>query len=244
MDEVASKNIKEIKRCFASLVMKVCSKLRTMNINMNDFRLFVDTLFLDDFLTSAPTMDEIFRAISHKEHWHYLNHDPIEAIIMEFGGEDQELSELISSYELQLSRFKATTKIIDFIKICEHERQNETEATSIEEYKRNCHVLTKKLNVNITGKCLDYIDELWRSFVGRFHIPRLPVLLESIREGCTEITWLISAQASAQIESALSSATFFSQFEITKFTLDNAVLYEDKRYKVTVIYRVITHITA
>ena len=202
-DEVAAKNLMMIRGSFAILVMKVLSKLATMNIDMDEFLVFIDNLFPENFTSSKATMAEIFRSISHNNSWYYLNCEPIVQIHKAFIGEDDELSKLIKSYKLELLGFKASTKIIDFIKACK--QYEKTTEKSIEGYKKDCHTLEVKLNVKITEECLDYLDHLWKSFAEEFHIPLLPVVLEKISIGCAEITYFSKSSFHSQISTTLSS---------------------------------------
>lgn len=81
---------------------------------MENFHVFVNTLFLEDFSTMSNIRD-IFVAISNKKHWHYLNYSPIEEIYKRFGEKDPELKGDITSYKSDLAGFKATVKIVDMI---------------------------------------------------------------------------------------------------------------------------------
>ena len=48
---------------------------------------------------------------------------PIEEIAKEFGGDDLELRGWIDDYKSELAGFKATTKIVDYIKVCNDEEE-------------------------------------------------------------------------------------------------------------------------
>ncbi len=225
-------NFARIKGCFASLVDRVSVKLSAMNINMERFRTFVAILFPPgDFISDTATIIEIFNALTHKQLWDHSSYSAFESIYKEFGEEDAELKIWMNNYKAELAGFKATTKIIDYIKECNTEDEIADSEQSIRQYKgkydkRYCRRLTMKLKSKITEKSLEYVDEFWRSVADHFFLPSLPIRLDSIHEGCTEISWLISTQSASQIESALHSVAFFRQFQVTKVSLDDITLYE------------------
>ena len=223
-----------IQGCFAALVKRVSLKLSTMDIDMHGFRLYVSTLFPPgDFVFKNDTIMEIFSAITHNRLWDHFYYSPVEQICKEFGWEDLEVRGWINRYKAELAGFKATTKIIDYIKECNDEDEIADSEQSIHLYKarydkKYCRKLTVKLKVPVTEKSLDYIDEFWRSIADLFLLPSLPVLLEKIREGSTEVTWFISAIAASQIESAIlnaDSVRLFQRFEVMQIILNSRIVY-------------------
>ena len=173
------------------------------------------------------TVTEIFSTITHKRLWDYSDYSPIDEICNEYGKEDEEFQGWIQKYKADLAGFKATTKIIDYIEeldsIADPEESIMQHRGVYDKNYRN--KLTMKLHSKITDKSLEYIDSFWRSVADHFLLPSLPVHLESIRRGCTEITWLVPIQAASKIESTLRSITFLQQFQVSKVTLDDRVLY-------------------
>lgn len=227
-------NLLRIKGCFAALIKRVCSKLSTMDINMKEFRLFIAALFPPgNFLSNMDTVIEVFDAITHNYLWDYYFYSPIEEICKEFGKKDHELTAWISSYKSDLAGFKAATKIAEFISECNDENYIADSEQSIGQYiarydPRYCRKLAIKLNVQVTRKSLNYIDEFWRSVADHYLLPSLPVLLDSIHSGCAEITWLISPQAATLIEASsltLDSLALFHRFQVAQISLSNRVIY-------------------
>lgn len=181
-------------------------------------------------MSNTATIAEIFDALTRNRLWGHFSYSTFELIYKDFGKDDLELHDLIDSYKAKLAGFKATTKIIDFIKECNDDDEIADSEQSIYQDKgrydkKYCRRLTMKLKRRITEKSLEYIDEFWRSVADNFFLPSLPVQLDSIREGCTEISWLISAQAASKIESVLHALEFLQKVEVTKVSLENQVMY-------------------
>ena len=243
-DEISVKIVKEnelkIKKSFAALVRKVVEKLETRNINMKSFNLYAVNLFPPgDFIPSASSVNvaEVFESISRNRLWNHLHYSPIAAIIEEFLGDDQELEAVVKSYRAELAGFLATTKIIDYIKKCnsdDDEIADPDECLHMARYdKCYCKTLTTKLNARVTEKSLDYIDKLWRSIAEYFCLPSLTVLLETIKEGCIEVTWLVPSLSAIQIQANIQdSKDFLRSHGIICMTLDEELLYTEDLDKV------------
>lgn len=204
---IAKENLARVKGCFAALVKRVSIRLSTMDIDMRGFRLFIAALFPPgNFISDAVSVIDIFSAITHCRLWDYSFYNPIEEICKEYGEDDPELSKYISSYKAELAGFKATTKIIDFIEECNDEEDIACSDDSIDQYmarydKKYYRRLAVKLKSPVAENSLEYVDHFWRSLADLFLLPSLPVLLDSIHRGCTEITWSISSKAASKIES-------------------------------------------
>ena len=127
-NEMSAKIVKEnhakIKGSYATLVRKVRSKLGGKDIDMKDFRLYILNLFPPgDLIADTISVADIFEAVSRHQLWDYSYCTPIEEIAKEFGGDDLELRRWIDDYKSELAGFKATTKIVDYIKVCNDEEK-------------------------------------------------------------------------------------------------------------------------
>ena len=236
--ELVKENFETIKGRFASLVNIFSSKLSATNIDIIKFRSFIVNLFPPGkFIANMDTVTDIFNALTHNSLWNHSHYKTFEAIYKEFGGGDIELRRRLDSYKSELAGFKATTRIIEFIKNCSIADGIAESEESISQYKARYDKeyyteLTMKLNERISERSLAYIDEFWMSIADLFRIPPLAALLERVREGCTEITWLISTQAASQVESAINSFLMFQQAQVSKITLDDKILYATEKEKV------------
>ena len=237
--QLVKENTKWIKGCFASLVNKVSLKLNA--VNMKEFRTFAANLFPPgDIFTNTESVMEVFNTLTHCRLWDYSDYSTFVAINREFGGGDPELKRWIDNYKAELAGFKATTKIIDHIKGCDSGDEIADSEQSLGQYKARydkqyCKKLSLKLDTRVTEKSLEYIDQFWRSVADLFVLPPLPVLLESIRIGSTEITWFISLFAAIQIESAIltaASVAFLEKFGVTEVAMDDEILYSTDMDKV------------
>ena len=238
-DEMSAGIVKEnkarISGSFATLVRKVVSKLEKRDINMRDFRLYVVNLFPPgDVIMDAVGVADIFEIISRHRLWDYTHCTPIEEIVGEFGGDDLELRGWIGDYKAELAGFKATTKIVDFIKACSDEEEIADSDQSIRHDmarydKRYCRKLTIKLRAKVTEKSLSYIDEFWRSIADHFFLPCLSVLLDNIQKGCIEVTWCVPTLLALQIQANVQDSTqFLQQLAIIRVVMDGEILYDEE----------------
>ena len=138
------------------------------------------------------------------------------------------MSKYISSYKAELAGFKATTKIIDFIEECNDEEDIAYSDDSIGQFKarydkKYYRRLAVKLKSPVAENSLEYVDDFWRSIADLFLLPSLPVLLESIHRGCTEITWSISSKAASKIESSV--LLFYRLLDVIQVKLDDEILF-------------------
>lgn len=241
-DEVITRNEERIKGRFAAFVTDVCNILSKKDIDMTAFHVFISTRFPPgDFVSSTATVPEVFAALNKNRLWDYFYYGSIEEMCNKFGQRDEELNRLISDYRSNLSGYKATTKISEYIRTfkCSSAEDIADPAHFLSKRydKRYCFELAIKLNKQVTEKTLDYIDQFWSSIADLFLLPSLPVLLEHIREGCMEITWLIFAEAASCIEAKIKDVDakinkFLQEFEVIKIKLENRVLYASDKYEV------------
>ena len=233
--KILKENKATIKGSFAALVHKVTEKLERRDLSIKGFRLYMVNLFPPgDIIADSLTVTDIFEAISRHRLWDYSYCTPLEKIVDEFGGDDLELRGWIKDYKAKLAGFKATTKIVDYIKMCSDEEEIADAEQSLREdmarYDRQyCRKLAMKLKSRVTEKCLDYIDQFWQSIADHFFLPSLPVLLDSIQEGCVEVTWLVPTLSAIQIQAnILDSAAFLEESEVMRVILDDEILYDEE----------------
>ena len=225
----------KIKGSFATLVRKVTRKLKKRDVDMEDFRLYILNLFPPgDIIPDTVSVADIFEAVSRHQLWDYMNYTPIEEIAKEFGGNDLELRGWIDDYKSELAGFKATTKIVDYIKLCSDEKEIADSDQSLREDiarydRRYCRKLTVKLKSRVTEKSLDYIDQFWRSIADHFLLPSLSALLDSIQEGCVEVTWLVPTLSALQIQANIQDSTqFLEKLEVIRVIMEGEILYDEE----------------
>ena len=139
-----------------------------------------------------------------------------------------------SDYKAELAGFKATTKIVDFIKACSDEEEIADSDQSIRHNmarydKRYCRKLTIKLRARVTEKSLRYSDEFWRSNADHSFLPCLSVLLDDIQRGCIEVTWCVPTLLALQIRANIQDSTdFLRQLAIMRVVMDGEILYDEE----------------
>ena len=224
----------KIKGSFATLVRKVAAKLEQRHLSITEFRLYMFSLFPPgDIIADSATVTDIFGLLSRHRLWDYSYCTPIEEIANEFGGDDLELKGWINDYKSELAGFKATTRIVEYIKICSDEEIADAEQSLHQDMarydRRYCRKLTFKLKSRVTEKSLDYIDKFWQSIADHFLLPSLPVLLDSIQEGCVEVTWLVPTLSALQIQTNIQdSAAFLEKCEVIRVIIDGEILYDEE----------------
>ena len=217
------------------MITDIAANLTMKSIDMDKFLLYITTLFPPgDFIAYAKTVAEVFKAITHHQLWDFSSFTPVEEIAEKFGEKDPLLNGWISDYKSRLAGFKAVTKIADYIEACNDEEDIADSEQSIRQNiarydKRYCRKLSIKLKpARITEKSLDYIDQFWRSIADYFVLPSLPVLLDTIKEGCVEVTWLVPTVPALQIEANMEdSEDVWRNLEVTCVEMDGVVYYSD-----------------
>ncbi len=243
---VVKESLARIKGSFATLVTKTTDKLKRKDIDISAVRLCIVTLFPPgDIVSDASSVVEVCEALSRHQLWDYNNYLPIKNIAETFAGDDPELKGWISDYKSELSGFKATTKIANFIKesISEEEDIADPEQSIQQDKarydKRYCRKLTAKLKARVTEETLNYVDQFWMSIADHFIIQPLSVLLDSIHEGCVEMTWYIPTLSALQIQTNIQdSREFFQKLEVSRLTLDDEVLYDEGMSEVKIFWSI------
>ena len=229
---VVKENRTKIKGSFATLVTNISTNLMKKNIDMGELRLYITTLFPPgDFVAYAKSVAEVCEAMSHHQLWDFHSFTPVEEIVKKFGENDPQLTGWIRDYKSELAGFKAVTRIADYIEACSDDEDIADSEQSISQNiarydKKYCRKLSIKLKARITEKSLDYIDQFWSSIADYFFLPSLSVLLDTIKEGCVEVTWLVPTAAALQIEANMEdSEDVWRNLEVTRVEMDGVVYY-------------------
>lgn len=232
--DILKESLANIRASFAALVTRIVGKLKKKDIDESAFRLYIINLFSPgDIVSHTTSIAEICECLSRHRLWDYNTYHPVEKIATMFANGDDELKGWISDYKSELAAFKATTKIATFIKECDEDDDiadpDQTIQENLARYdKRYCRKLTIKLKARVTEQTLVYIDEFWRSIADHFILQPLSVLLETIREGCMEITWYIPTPSAFQILTCIkTSKEFFQEQGISRLAVDNEILYDE-----------------
>ena len=113
----AWENQQAIRAKFADFQTKVCDKLSKNGVDIEQFRLFVQTQFPPgDFIPPPPAgFTEVFRAITYHGLWDYLHSSPLVHIANKFGASDPEMEGWVRTYKKDLKAYSLVAKLEDYI---------------------------------------------------------------------------------------------------------------------------------
>lgn len=230
-------NLIKIQQSFAKLLKAVAENLKSKELDLEVFRFFVVALFPPGrCIPQSSKVVEIFEAVTANELWSYWHYTPVEKIVAEYAPNDDEMKSLLDKYKKELSGYKAMTKIADVIKLYKiDEFADPSRRLTVAHDPAYLQRLSLKLKTRVTDKSLEYVDELWVSLAEYFLLPSLSVLLENIRSGCIEVSWLIPPLFASQIIGNLhENSAFLESKGIVKVLLDGNCFYDgaqDEEYK-------------
>ncbi len=235
--------MEHIKGHFADLTVRVRRRLKAINIDVDDFRLYLTSRFgCGDFISSISSVSEVIDAVTRKPLWDYYNYHALEGIIKYFGKDDSEMIGWMEKYKTRLTAFKATTKIADYIDIKDDDELIYGADIPFKDHqklydRKFYHELSFKLSqkrknniIRVDERCLSYIDELWKSVSDQFLLPPLPIILEKIRNGCIEVTWIVPVTIALTINlkaTSHRSIEFYRQKNIVQITMNDRTVFDD-----------------
>lgn len=236
---IEQESLQKIKSRFGALLKHSCKKLREKKIDMKDFCRFLEVFFSPgDCIPDSSSIDDIFKAISHNKLWDYWNYSPLQKIVQEFVGDDQELKAQIETYKKDLASYKASTKLVDYIEavnsshngvdlLLEEEERGQQPAKYDSRY--YCK-LTVVLDIKFTDHTLEYLDDLWKELGDLYNLPPLVTLLDCVLKNSITIVWLIpSCQAPQILKAAPCSVDFYLKHRITRVEFDGVCIYQETR---------------
>ena len=214
---IVKETTKTMKHKFTHLLTTACSKLKEKQFSAHDiemFRLFLVSMCDEDkprykqklrkILAKCSSFAEIFGTLTVNGFWSFWpNYDLLEGVIKEYA---PELVQEMDTYTEDLSGFLLSTKMADYILSIDPQekapRYHDFEALSM-----------KIDKVKVTEHSLKYIDDLWRSLVKKFSLPKWALLLHKVEEGCVSITWLVSSCAVHHLDGYMRTTNCASYFE-------------------------------
>ena len=231
--EVAHRNLVKIRQRFAKLLKDVTARLKTVEMDLDEFRFFIVNLFPPGkCIPQSFDIIKIFEAVTHNELWSYWHYTPVETIVQEYAPNDNEMKGWLDNYKKELSGYKATTKIADAIELYNNsveqfEKAYPVRPLAVIHDPAYLHQLTLKLKSSVTERTLEYVDDLWLSLAEYFLLPSLSALHDNIQRGCIEVSWLIPPHFAFQILGNLQdNATFLQSQGIVRVFLDGECVYE------------------
>ena len=169
--------------------------------------------FIEEKLTNIPppvTFENIWLILNL--YWDFLNYGLLEHVINKCGSEC--LKQQMQDYILELSIFKQTTRLCDFIKNwpCRDARPPEGHLKEV----------VVKMKHEWSQCTLEDVESFKTALVQRFFLPKYDILLQEAIEGCVCITWVTSPSIATLLQQNLANieTEFFKKHGIDAVTID------------------------
>ena len=150
-------------------------------------------------------------------YWDFLNYGLLEHVINKCGNDD--LKQQMQDYVDELSTFKQTTRLCDFIESwpCRDDGPSE-------------HRLKKvvvKMKHEWSQCTLQDVESFKRALVHKFFLPEFDILLQKAERGCVCVTWLTSPSVATLLQQNLANieTEFFKKHGIDAVTMDGLDIY-------------------
>ena len=174
--------------------------------------------FIKKNLTNIPppvTFESIWSILNL--YWDFLNYRLLEHVINKCGSDD--LKKQMQDYVDELSTFKQTTRLCDFIESwpCRDDGPPEDRL--------------KKLVVKMRHKwsqcTLQDVESFKKALVHKFFLPEFDILLQKAERGCVCVTWLTSPSVATLLQQNLANieTEFFKKHGINAVTIDGQDVY-------------------
>ena len=211
---------------FGSLVNKAYQEVN--NVKPSDFlarftylpthsrpqhRSFIEDKLMDD--PPPVTLVKVWSILNL--YWDFLNYGLLEHVINIFGNED--LKRQMQDYVDELSRFKRTTRLCDFLDSwpCKDDRPSEEELKEV----------VVKMHLEWTQCTLHDVESFKTALIDKFFLPEFDVILQNAKRGCVCVTWLTSASTATLLQQNLANieTEFFKEHSIDAVTIDGQDIY-------------------
>lgn len=242
-----TKNTSLIKTDYRKLVIAIKKKLKGVEkLDVDELRSHIIHLYehedVSGLIGDLADVDKIFKVLSDNCMWGYNNVTHLKSIADVFMEEDTALLDKITVYEEHLHAYRATTKIIDKIQSGEiKEYSGDEEFQSVmenpEKYTKSYRkrLSTKLFKGDKTGifklsmNSLEYVEKIWGYFSEEFEeLSPLHSVLDTIEDGCIEVTWLIPSVSALGVLRHLHQAVdFFKRRFISNVILEGIIVYSE-----------------
>ena len=227
--QFARENRQAITAKFAAFQIKVCDKLLKNGVNTEQFWLFVTNQFPPGECIPPPpaSLTKMFKAITDNGLWDCLHYSPLVRIVQTFGADDTEMKSWVQNYQKDLKAYSFVTKLEDYIE-ADLDSADLPPAKCAKYDPRYYHTVEWK--TKFIDHSLNYLNEVWLLFSGRYLVPDSPptVLLDRVRKGCFSIMWLIPSHLIPSLIKRMNIDTdFFRQHRILTVTVGEECVYEE-----------------
>ena len=168
--------------------------------------------FIEEKLTNIPqpvTFVNIWTKLNL--YWDFLNYGLLEHVISNFGSQD--LKQNMQEYVHELSTFKETTRLCDFIESwpCRNDSPPEDSLKRVVKMKHDW------------SKCtLQDVESFKKALVHKFFLPEFDILHQKAERGCVCVTWLTSPSIATLLQQNLANieTEFFKKHGINAITIE------------------------
>ena len=174
--------------------------------------------FIKENLTNIPpppTVVNIWTILNL--YWDFLNYGLLEHVIRNFGSED--LKQQMQDYVDELSTFKQTTRLCDFIESwpCRDDGPPEDRLKKV----------VVKMKHEWSQCTLQDVESFKKSLVHKFFLEEFDILLQKAERGCVCVTWLTSPSIATLLQHNLANieTEFFKKHGIDAVTIDGQDVY-------------------
>ena len=174
--------------------------------------------FIKTNLTNIPppvTFESIWSILNL--YWDFLNYGLLEHVINKCGNED--LKQQMQDYVDELSIFKQTTRLCDFIEswLCRDDGPPEDRLKKV----------VVKMKHEWSECTLHDMESFMKSLVHKFFLPEFDMLLQKAERGCVCVTWLTSPSIATLLQQNLANieTEFFKKHGIGAVTIDGQDVY-------------------
>ena len=169
--------------------------------------------FIEEKLTNIPppvTFVNIWTKLNL--YWDFLNYGLLEHVISNFGSQD--LKHNMQEYIHELSTFKETTRLCDFIESwpCRDEYPPEDRLKKV----------VVKMQHEWSQCTLRDVESFKKALVNKFFLPEFDILLLKAERGCVCVTWLTSPSTATLLHQNLVNieTEFFKIHDINAMTIE------------------------
>ena len=174
--------------------------------------------FIEEKLTNIPppvTFVNIWTKLNL--YWDFLNYGLLEHVISNFGS--AELKQNMQEYVHELSVFKQTTRLCDFIESwpCRDDEPPEDRLKKV----------VVKMKHEWSQCTIQDVESFKKALVHKFFLPEFDILLQKAERGCVCVTWLTSPSIATLLQQNLTNieTEFFKKHGIDAVTIDGQDVY-------------------
>ena len=169
--------------------------------------------FIEEKLINIPppvTFENIWSILNL--YWDFLNYGLLEHVINQCGSE--ELKQQMQDYVHELSTFKQTTRLCDFIKSwpCRDDGPPEDRLKKV----------VVKMKHDWSQCTLHDVESFKKALVHKFFLPEFDILLQKAERGCVCVTWLTSPSIATLLQENLANieTEYFKNHGINAMTIE------------------------